>query len=67
MWVIKRNHGNHGEDADDPALQTKEMKHITYVGLWMNVLLTGTKAFVGYLMNSSSLLADVQLAFSDDL
>lgn len=35
------------------------MKHITYVGLGMNVVLTGTKAFVGFLMNSSSLLADV--------
>ena len=37
------------------------MKHITYVGLGMNVILTGTKAFVGFLMNSSSLLADVPI------
>lgn len=64
--VFKRNHGDLAEHGDDPALQTKEMKHITYVGLGMNVVLTGTKAFVGFLMNSSSLLADVRSFVSLD-
>lgn len=58
MQIIKRYHGDcHG--MDDPVMQTKEMKHITYVGLGMNVILTATKAVLGVAMNSSSVIADV--------
>lgn len=42
-------------------MQTKEMKKVTYWGLGMNVVLTGTKAVLGVLMNSSSVIADVSL------
>ena len=57
--MIKRYHGNHNHDMNDPALQTKEMKFITYLGLGMNVVLTGAKAILGIAMNSSSVIADV--------
>ena len=40
-------------------MQTKEMKHATYLGLGMNVILTATKAALGVAMNSSSVIADV--------
>ena len=40
-------------------MQTKEMKHVTYLGLGMNVILTATKAAFGVAMNSSSVIADV--------
>ena len=43
-------------------MQTKEMKKVTYWGLGMNVVLTGTKAILGVLMNSSSMIADVSVA-----
>ena len=51
---------------DDPALQTKEMKHVTYLGLGMNVVLTGAKAILGFAMNSSSVIADVINCLSVD-
>ena len=44
---------------DNPIMQTKEMKHVTYLGLGMNVILTATKAALGVAMNSSSVIADV--------
>ena len=43
-------------------MQTKEMKKVTYWGLGMNVVLTGTKAVLGVLMNSSSVIADVHVS-----
>ncbi len=55
----KRFHGDHGGAADDPIMQTKEMKRITYWGLGLNVVLTATKAVLGYAMNSASVLAEV--------
>lgn len=57
--VTKRFHGNHGGAADDPIMQTKEMKQITYWGLGLNVVLTATKAVLGYAMNSASVIAEV--------
>ena len=59
IQVPKRFHGDHGAAIDDPVMQTKEMKKVTYWGLGMNVVLTGTKAVLGVLMNSSSVIADV--------
>ena len=59
--VTRRFHGDHGAELDDPIMQTKEMKKVTYWGLGMNVVLTGTKAVLGVLMNSSSVIADVSL------
>ena len=40
-------------------MQTKEMKRVTYIGLGMNVVLTATKAVLGVIMNSSSVIAEV--------
>lgn len=40
-------------------MQTKEMKHITYWGLGLNVILTATKGVLGYAMHSSSVIAEV--------
>lgn len=59
--MTRRFHGDHGAELDDPIMQTKEMKKVTYWGLGMNVVLTGTKAVLGVLMNSSSVIADVSL------
>ena len=44
---------------EDPVMQTKEMKRVTYIGLGMNVVLTATKAVLGVIMNSSSVIAEV--------
>lgn len=59
--MTKRYHGDHGCGADDPVMQTKEMKHITYWGLGLNVILTATKGVLGYAMHSSSVIAEVSL------
>ncbi|KNB43893.1 metal transporter [Blastocystis sp. subtype 4] len=61
----KRFHGDHGGAADDPIMQTKEMKRITYWGLGLNVVLTATKAVLGYAMNSASVLAEAVHSLSD--
>ncbi len=40
-------------------MQTKEAKKITYIGLGINIGLSAGKGIVGWIANSSAILADV--------
>lgn len=54
-----RYHGNHSHGSQDPVMQTKEAKKITYIGLGINIGLSAGKGIVGWIANSSAILADV--------
>jgi len=43
----------------------KEAMRITWVGVWLNLALSGAKGVGGVVFNSSSLLADAGHSFSD--
>ncbi|KAK8807214.1 hypothetical protein WA158_003973 [Blastocystis sp. Blastoise] len=62
--IFVRYHGDHSH-ADDPVMQTKEAKKITYVGLGINVALSAGKGAVGIIANSSAILADAAHSLGD--
>ncbi|GBG27701.1 Metal tolerance protein 2 [Hondaea fermentalgiana] len=53
------------EDEVDLDAMDKAQRHVTWLGLYSNVLLAGTKGFIGFSSGSMSLIADAMHSGSD--
>jgi len=51
--------------SQDPQLQSREAKRVTYIGAWLDGLLGIVKLLVGFWVGSAALIADAVHSFSD--